>query len=242
MANACTHLDQIRDVIPVTPEGCEECLKTGDRWVHLRLCLTCGHVGCCDSSPNRHATKHFHATRHPIVESFQPGEDWRWCYIDQVMLEPTAGRESADQAMVDPETSSRVTPGGLLSRLLGSRHRRNYVVGVLHDPGAADRAAKALVERGFAPDEIVLQTGEEINERMQSGDLGNLVREAMTEEGSICRDYNDKSRGGAILSVYTTDANEVEIARKVLAEHGADSLKHFGDWTITKLPAQVDQV
>ena len=81
----CTHLDQIHEnVQPNTPEGCEECLKTGDWWVHLRLCLTCGHVGCCDSSPNRHATRHFHASSHPIVESFEEGEDWRWCYADQV--------------------------------------------------------------------------------------------------------------------------------------------------------------
>ncbi len=82
----CTHLDQINsDVVP-SANGCEECLKMGSPWVHLRLCLTCGHVGCCDSSPNRHATKHFHATGHPIVRSFQPGEDWAWCYVDELML------------------------------------------------------------------------------------------------------------------------------------------------------------
>src|SRR6266568_3100164 len=63
-------------------------VKIGDSWVHLRLCLTCGHVGCCDSSKNKHATRHFHATNHPLIQSFQPGEDWVWCYIDQVMLEP----------------------------------------------------------------------------------------------------------------------------------------------------------
>ena len=82
----CTHLDQVRNVHPRT-RACEECLKTGDSWVHLRLCMTCGHVGCCDSSPNRHATKHFHQTRHPIIRSAEPGEDWGWCYIDQVTLE-----------------------------------------------------------------------------------------------------------------------------------------------------------
>ena len=80
-APACTHLAQIRTVDPRT-EGCEECLATGGRWVHLRLCLSCGHVGCCDSSPNRHATKHFRATTHPIVRSAEPGEEWRWCYVD----------------------------------------------------------------------------------------------------------------------------------------------------------------
>src|SRR5207245_5978166 len=81
----CTHLDQIRNVTP-SAQGCEDCLKTGDTWVHLRECLICGHVGCCDSSKNKHATKHFHATNHPIIQSFQPGEDWRWCYVDQVMF------------------------------------------------------------------------------------------------------------------------------------------------------------
>ena len=84
----CTHLGQIQPVYPATPDGCEECLKTGSWWVHLRLCLTCGHVGCCDSSPNKHATKHFHRTRHPIVRSLEPGEDWGWCYADQLMFEP----------------------------------------------------------------------------------------------------------------------------------------------------------
>lgn len=82
---ACEHLDMIHDVTPTT-QGCEECLETGDRWVHLRLCLTCGHVGCCDSSPNKHATKHFHATGHPIVRSFQPGENWRWCFVDEELV------------------------------------------------------------------------------------------------------------------------------------------------------------
>jgi hypothetical protein len=81
----CTHLDQIREVTP-SAQGCEECLKTGGRWVHLRICLSCGHVGCCDSSPGKHATKHFHATGHAIMQSFQPGEDWRWCYVDRMYL------------------------------------------------------------------------------------------------------------------------------------------------------------
>jgi uncharacterized UBP type Zn finger protein len=77
------HLSYVR---PVTPHarGCEDCLRIGSGWVHLRLCLACGHVGCCDSSPNRHARKHFHASGHPIIQSFEPGEDWRWCYIDEM--------------------------------------------------------------------------------------------------------------------------------------------------------------
>ena len=86
MTKQCSHLDQIHEVTP-SANGCEECLKTGDTWVHLRLCLTCGHVGCCDSSKNKQATRHFHATNHPIIQSLEPGEDWVWCYIDQVILE-----------------------------------------------------------------------------------------------------------------------------------------------------------
>jgi hypothetical protein len=81
MTKWCAHADQIHDVTPSAP-GCEECLKTGSPWLHLRLCRTCGHVGCCDSSPNRHATKHFHATGHPIIEGYDPPEGWGWCYID----------------------------------------------------------------------------------------------------------------------------------------------------------------
>src|SRR5262245_21463565 len=69
------------------PRGCEECLAMGARWVHLRICLTCGHVGCCDSSPNKHATKHFHATGHPIVTSGEIGETWAWCYVDDRLLQ-----------------------------------------------------------------------------------------------------------------------------------------------------------
>ena len=82
----CTHLNQIRKVKP-SANGCEECLKIGSTWVHLRMCLECGHVGCCDSSPNKHATKHFHKTRHPIMRSIEPGESWGWCYIDEVELD-----------------------------------------------------------------------------------------------------------------------------------------------------------
>ena len=72
---------------PPRSAGCEECLKLGTPWVHLRLCLTCGHVGCCDSSPGRHATKHFHHTSHPVVASYEPGERWAWCYVDQEELD-----------------------------------------------------------------------------------------------------------------------------------------------------------
>ena len=82
----CKHLSLLEPVPPRTL-GCEECLKLGTPWVHLRLCLTCGHVGCCDSSPGRHATQHFHRTTHPVIASFEPDERWAWCYIEQAMLE-----------------------------------------------------------------------------------------------------------------------------------------------------------
>ena len=84
----CAHLDRVHDVTPRTM-GCEECLKLGDTWVHLRLCTECGHVGCCDSSKNKHATKHFHFTGHPIIRSFEPGESWGYCYEDELMLDFT---------------------------------------------------------------------------------------------------------------------------------------------------------
>jgi Zn-finger in ubiquitin-hydrolases and other protein len=86
MAQPCTHLQGIRTVTP-SARGCEECLRTGDAWVHLRLCRTCGHVGCCDDSPNKHATKHFHATKHPIIEGYDPPEGWGWCYVDEAFLD-----------------------------------------------------------------------------------------------------------------------------------------------------------
>jgi uncharacterized UBP type Zn finger protein len=85
MTTTCIHLDQIRQVTP-SAKGCEECLAMGDRWVHLRLCRTCGHVGCCDSSKNKHATKHFQATNHAIIKSLEPNEDWTWCYIDKAIV------------------------------------------------------------------------------------------------------------------------------------------------------------
>jgi hypothetical protein len=76
------HLRLVRPVSPQTPQGCQECIQTGSQWLHLRVCLTCGHVGCCDSSPMRHARGHALGIGHPIVRSFEPGESWRWCYLD----------------------------------------------------------------------------------------------------------------------------------------------------------------
>ena len=81
---ACEHLMEAPTLVkPGTPEGCEECLRDGTRWVHLRLCLTCGHVGCCDSSPQRHADRHYEECDHPVMRSFEAGEAWRWCYVDE---------------------------------------------------------------------------------------------------------------------------------------------------------------
>jgi hypothetical protein len=83
----CAHLDHVRITeLPASVDGCEGCLAAGDRWVHLRICLECGHVGCCDSSPNRHATTHAESSGHPIMRSLEPGEEWSWCFVDQIGL------------------------------------------------------------------------------------------------------------------------------------------------------------
>jgi uncharacterized UBP type Zn finger protein len=83
----CSHLDTVDPDLTPSGNGCVECMAAGGRWVHLRLCLSCGHVGCCDSSPGRHTTKHFLATAHPVVRSYEPGEDWFYCYVDEVIFE-----------------------------------------------------------------------------------------------------------------------------------------------------------
>jgi len=88
MAEVCSHLDQVHvSDLPDEIAGCEECLKIGGTWMHLRSCLVCGKIGCCDNSPNRHATKHFEEEGHPLIRSAEPGEDWSWCYIDEVVFE-----------------------------------------------------------------------------------------------------------------------------------------------------------
>ena len=85
-ATTCTHsAEHLKKVKPRT-KGCEECMASGDTWVHLRMCLECGHVGCCDSSKNRHARAHFNETQHPLMQSVERGEDWRWCYVDETYL------------------------------------------------------------------------------------------------------------------------------------------------------------
>lgn len=84
--DTCNHLGEVREVTPAS-EGCQDCLPLGDTWVHLRVCMSCGHVGCCDQSKNRHATAHFEAERHPLIQSYEPGEDWWWCYLDNLAFE-----------------------------------------------------------------------------------------------------------------------------------------------------------
>jgi Zn-finger in ubiquitin-hydrolases and other protein len=81
----CTHLDHVHVTeLPESVDGCEDCLATGGKWLHLRICLECGHVGCCDDSPNHHATAHALGRSHPIIRSLEPGEEWSWCYVDEV--------------------------------------------------------------------------------------------------------------------------------------------------------------
>ena len=88
MPDVCLHGDDIHAVTP-SAKGCEACLKMGAQWVHLRLCRTCGHVGCCHQSPHRHASAHFHASGHPVIEGYDPPEGWGWCYVDEVFLDLT---------------------------------------------------------------------------------------------------------------------------------------------------------
>jgi uncharacterized UBP type Zn finger protein len=86
-AQGCTHIVEIQDVRPAS-DGCAKCIVMGDAWVSLRLCLTCGHVGCCDDSKNKHASKHYQETKHPMMVSYEVGEEWSWCYVDQVTIMP----------------------------------------------------------------------------------------------------------------------------------------------------------
>jgi uncharacterized UBP type Zn finger protein len=86
----CTHLNTIQMTeLPEAVDGCEDCLREGSEWLHLRICLECGHVGCCDDSPNQHASRHAAASSHPIIRSLEPGEEWCWCFVDELgMLIP----------------------------------------------------------------------------------------------------------------------------------------------------------
>jgi uncharacterized UBP type Zn finger protein len=88
--STCSHLSEVahrKQGVHPSAHGCSDCIAAGGVWVHLRLCLTCGHVGCCDNSPNKHATKHFHDTKHPVIRSYEPGEDWGYCYPDEAFIE-----------------------------------------------------------------------------------------------------------------------------------------------------------
>jgi len=90
--SGCSHLDQVEFLAPEGDvAGCEECLKIGGSWVHLRMCQVCGKIGCCDNSPNRHATAHYNETGHPLIRSVEPGEEWSWCYVDELMFVLRAG-------------------------------------------------------------------------------------------------------------------------------------------------------
>jgi uncharacterized UBP type Zn finger protein len=92
---ACTHLDQVQITeLPASIAGCEECLKIGSHWLHLRMCMSCGKIGCCDSSPNQHASRHASAASHPIVRSAEPNEDWSWCFLDEVAFIVDPGRDA----------------------------------------------------------------------------------------------------------------------------------------------------
>jgi len=92
VSESCSHLETIRRTdVPDEVAGCEECLAQGTRWVHLRMCQECGHIGCCDNSEGKHATGHFHETGHPIIRSAEPGEDWSWCYLDEITFRVAPG-------------------------------------------------------------------------------------------------------------------------------------------------------
>jgi thioredoxin reductase (NADPH) len=111
MADLCGHLQKLdptrREPVKPSGHGCKECLASGDEWVQLRLCMSCGHVGCCDSSPNKHATKHFHATRHPVIRAFEPGEEWAYCYVDESTIDqvPALPGESAQRHYSAPHAT-----------------------------------------------------------------------------------------------------------------------------------------
>jgi uncharacterized UBP type Zn finger protein len=105
MSVICSHVDEVTlRELPSSVDGCEDCLVDGGKWLHLRICLTCGHVGCCDDSPNRHATAHHHSTSHPIIRSIEPGEDWSWCYVDEIAF-----------VLAGIHGSTRIPPSPLLS-------------------------------------------------------------------------------------------------------------------------------
>jgi uncharacterized UBP type Zn finger protein len=110
ITSQCKDFKTLNPVTPRTPDGCEECLKSGDDWVHLRLCLACGHVGCCDDSPNRHATQHFHQTKHPVIQSFEPGETWLWCYVHNQMADFNTNYAQSSTSIAAGDSSFSSSP------------------------------------------------------------------------------------------------------------------------------------
>jgi diadenylate cyclase len=122
---ACVHFDSIQ-IAHANSVGCQECILSGDKWVHLRLCLTCGHVGCCDDSPNQHATAHFKETQHPMIESLEPGDDWRWCYVDELLIPMNSlavDQLEQSEAEIDGSTRRRLP---VSSRTSGNGYKRGF--------------------------------------------------------------------------------------------------------------------
>ena len=147
MAKSCTHADQLRPAAPRS-DGCEECLRTGDDWVHLRLCLTCGHVGCCDDSKNKHATAHFHLTGHAVIESLEPDENWRWCYVDEIIFAPEVAQ--ADTPADESENVMRdntQAPNGASNERTPSARQPLPLVGDASANGRSSGMFKSICQR-----------------------------------------------------------------------------------------------
>jgi hypothetical protein len=219
----CPHVKDIRPVTPNT-QGCEECLASGDRWVHLRLCLTCGHVGCCDSSKNKHATKHFHATGHPVIKSAEPGEDWGWCYVDEVTLDlpherraPAGERRARAGENPDPVRPEGTTMTEMLDCLV------SYFSEGANEEGMPRRYLSYLVVAGPGPDP-------------ESG-VASIAPLAAYDENGICetceRVFAVKAGGPAAAMkealVYMDAYHEGDRFRKVQSE-------------IRRIPARTDAV
>ena len=140
----CTHIDQARAVVPLTG-GCEECLLAGDEWVHLRLCVICGHVGCCDDSKNKHATAHFKSSSHPVIESLEADEGWRWCYIDELLIP-----SEVDVADAPAEGSQRMMPEIVRPPISASNDRMRQPLPLVGDTSAISRSGgmfKSICQR-----------------------------------------------------------------------------------------------
>src|SRR5712691_8141159 len=147
MRTTCTHLDQIRTLRPRS-DGCEECLRTGDDWVHLRRCLTCGQVGCCDDSKNKHATAHFHSTGHPVIESLEAGEGWRWCYVDEILFpSEIAGAEAPPRESENLMANDTQAPNGASNDRTLSARQPLPLVGDTSANGRSSGMFKSICQR-----------------------------------------------------------------------------------------------